>query len=218
MTNLRLLFTKVLLATAAVVLIFANRSVAQEVEHVTNLITKQKGQPVRVTGWERAVTKESFKPPIEITFVVKTDSTNIRLAYAADQVIFNWELNPAELRVDGGPADGQHKKGAGNVHTKVYQTIKWVVTPTGQWILVNGELRFHHAGDYSKINAPISVFSGAEGQVTLKSLKTKIPDQATLDSLATLQAKQEAEAAGESSYFGDKKASLESKDEGSAKK
>ena len=36
-------------------------------------------------------TPGSFKPPVEITIVAMTDSTDLRIAYAADQVIFNWE-------------------------------------------------------------------------------------------------------------------------------
>ncbi|MBC8095689.1 MAG: hypothetical protein H7Y43_07740, partial [Akkermansiaceae bacterium] len=35
---------------------------------------------------DRATTPISFKPPVEITIVAKTDSTNLRLAYAADSV------------------------------------------------------------------------------------------------------------------------------------
>src|ERR1041385_5703378 len=65
-----------------------------------------------LTGNDRLTTPGSFRPPVEITIVAKTDSTNLRMAYAADQVVFNWELNGSELRIDGGPANGMHKADA----------------------------------------------------------------------------------------------------------
>src|SRR5262245_15286483 len=60
---------------------------------------------------DKLISPDSFRPPVEITIVAKTDSTNLRMGYAADQVIFNWELDGSQLRVDGGPADGRHVKG-----------------------------------------------------------------------------------------------------------
>src|ERR1700677_2798395 len=71
--------------------------------------------PTVLKGSARLSTPQSFRPPVEITVLAKTDSTNLRLAYAADQVIFNWELNQAQLRIDGGPADGLHKYGVGHI-------------------------------------------------------------------------------------------------------
>ena len=47
--------------------------------------------------------------------LAKTDSTNLRLAYAADDLVFNWESDPTTLRVNGGPANGKDKKGAGAI-------------------------------------------------------------------------------------------------------
>jgi len=121
---------------------------------------------------DRLTTPGSFRPPVEITIVAKTDSTNLRMAYAADQIIFNWELNGQELRVDGGPANGMHKAGAGEIPADKYVTIRWVVTPKKQSIYVNKELRFEHSGDYSSIERPVSVFA-AQSKVTVKSIVVK---------------------------------------------
>src|SRR5688572_27141740 len=49
---------------------------------------------------DRLTTPGAFRPPVEINVLAKTDSTNIRLAYAADQLIFNWENDLEQLRVD----------------------------------------------------------------------------------------------------------------------
>ena len=103
----------------------------------------------------------------------KTDSTNLRIAYAANQMIFNWERDQNQLRINGGPANGLHKAGAGNIPTGKYVTIRWLVTPDHQDIYVDGELRFEHSGDYSKINRCVSVFPAVGSKVTVKSIIVK---------------------------------------------
>ena len=126
-----------------------------------------------LAGADHLSTPGTFKPPVEITVVAATDSTNLRLAYAADQVIFNWELDPEQLRMDGGPANGLHKPGAGNIPIGEYVTIRWVVTPRHQAIYVDDELRFEHEGDYSQLNKCVSVFPGAGSEVIVKSLRVR---------------------------------------------
>jgi hypothetical protein len=122
---------------------------------------------------DRLNTPDTFQPPVEIDVVAKTDSNNLRLAYAADQIIFNWEMNQTELRVDGGPADGHHAPGAGYITPGKYVKIKWVVTTTQQSIYVDGNLRFSHTGDYSHINRCVSVFTAPGDTVTVRSLRIK---------------------------------------------
>lgn len=126
-----------------------------------------------LTGNHRLSSPQALRPPVEITLVAKTDSTNIRMAYAADQIIFNWEMDPDQLRVDGGPADGLHKRGAGHVPVGKYVTIKWLVSPTNQAIYVDGNLRFEHDGDYSQINRRVTVFPANGSTVTVKSFKVE---------------------------------------------
>jgi len=101
---------------------------------------------------DRLNTPGAFKPPVEITIVAKTDSTNLRMAYAADQVIFNWEMDQKQLRIDGGPANGLHQAGAGNIPAGKFVTIRWLVTPRHQTICVDNDVLFEHDGDYYGIN------------------------------------------------------------------
>ncbi len=152
---------------------FAAPPEAEAVEQISALSTPRSGSPMMLKDGEAISTKAQFKPPVEITIVAKTDSTDLRIGYAADQVIFNWENNRQQLRVDGGPANGKHKIGAGLIPTNKYVTIRWVVTPTKQEIYVDDQLRFEHEGDYSKLNNPISVFGLKKTKVTVKSIKTK---------------------------------------------
>jgi hypothetical protein len=147
-----------------------NHAVTEQITSLTEVFDKV---PITVSGDQQKVTtKASFRPPIEITIVAKTDSTNLRMSYAAAQVIFNWERNPNELRVNGGPANGNHKAGKGNIPPNTDVTIRWVVTQDSQQIYVNDDLRFEHHGDYARINSPISVW-GAGSKVTVTSIKTK---------------------------------------------
>ena len=124
-------------------------------------------------GSDKLVSPDFFRPPVEITIVAKTDSTNLRIGYAADQVIFNWEENSDQLRVDGGPANGQHVEGAGRIPKDKYVTIRWSVTPEHQAIYVDGQLRFENCGNYSELVRPISVSTAAGSVVTVKSITIK---------------------------------------------
>ncbi|MDR3457440.1 MAG: hypothetical protein P4N60_08340 [Verrucomicrobiae bacterium] len=126
---------------------------------------------------DRLTTPSTFKPPVEITIVAKTDSTDLRIGYTADQVIFNWELDPTQLRVDGGPANGLHKAGAGGIPPNKFVTIRWFVRAGEEAIYVDDELRFQHSGDYSSIDKAVSVFPAAGSQVTVKSIKVKPLDR-----------------------------------------
>ena len=140
------------------------------VEHVESLTTGRTGTPVKLNKVGVITTKATFKPPVEILVDAKTESTNLRLGYAADQLIFNWELDGTQLRLDGGPANGKHKPGAGMIPRKQYVKVRWVVTPSKQSVFVDDQLRFEHSGDYSKLDKPISVFGS---EVTVRSIKVR---------------------------------------------
>lgn len=141
-------------------------------EHLSKLVEKRKGSPISINPRESVRTAARFQPPVEIIVVGKTESTDLRLGYAAEQMIFNWENNQHQLRVDGGPAGGKHKMGAGLIPANRYVTIKWVVLPNKQSVYVDDELRYEHEGDYSALNEPVTVFAH-KAKVSLKSIKVK---------------------------------------------
>ncbi|MCX6900733.1 MAG: hypothetical protein NT105_18800 [Verrucomicrobia bacterium] len=144
-------------------------------EHIDKIIPKQhvvRGIGLTLKGNQAITTQATFKPPVEITIIAKTDSTDIRLSYAVRTVVFNWVNNPGELRVGGKPVGQIGKAGAGHVPINKYVTFKWIVLPTEQRIFVNDELRFEHKGDYSKINEPIGV-SSYHSKVSVKSIKVR---------------------------------------------
>jgi len=131
-------------------------------------MTSSKG--VVLKGSDKLVSPDSFHPPVEITIIAKTDSTNLRMGYAADQVIFNWEDNLDQLRVDGGPAGNRQVDGAGRIPKDRFVMIQWQVTPQHQAVYVDGKLRFEHCGNYSEIDKPISIFPASGSVVTVKSI------------------------------------------------
>jgi hypothetical protein len=150
-----------------------NAEPSEAVEQIPEgLVGTHGNPPIRIEENEVLLTKESFRPPIEITIVAKTDSTNLRISYTAKQVIFNWEGDENQLRVDGGPGDGKHEMNKGLIPTNKYVTIRWVVTNNEESIYVDNNLRFRNSGDYSKINNPISIF-GHQSILKVMSLMTK---------------------------------------------
>ena len=158
----------------AVILAFAGLAIAAD-KTLSDRITRDtifSSEGIELTSKDCLTTPGTFQPPVEITIVAKTDSHNLRMAYAADQVIFNWEDNPHELRVDGGPANGLHKAGAGEIPAGKYVAIRWVVTANKQAIYVDNKLRYEHQGDYSQINRAVSVFP-VDSKVTVKSIQVR---------------------------------------------
>jgi hypothetical protein len=101
-------------------------------------------------------TEMTFQPPLEIEYVLKTDS-QVRPGYAAGQIIFNWEANKSELRIEGGPVGGQHRPGVGGIPTKQVITIKQVVLPDVMSVAVDGHERTHWKADFRGINEPITI-------------------------------------------------------------
>ena len=118
----------------------------------------------------RIETLESFKTPVAFKVQLITDGKDMRFAYGADQIIFNWEMNANELRVDGGPANGRHKGGgAGRVPVNAWVTIDLIVQTDEMLIRVQGEERYRVKADFSKVNKPLTI-SAARGELRIKSL------------------------------------------------
>ncbi|MCE9612927.1 MAG: hypothetical protein K8T26_01535 [Lentisphaerae bacterium] len=116
------------------------------------------------------ISAKDFKPPVKITYLVKTDSTNIRLGYAAQEIIFNWEHKPNELRIGGGPANGQHRAGKGGVPVNQFVRIEQDVQPDKMTISVDGEERATWSADFSNVKQPIRVFTAKNATVTVKDI------------------------------------------------
>ncbi len=149
------------------------------------------GQELVLQKGERFVSAEKFTPPVEFTLVVKTRQDDLRLAYTAKQVIFNWENNQDDLRIVADPGGARPVPGMGRIPADTFVTIQWRILPHMQSISVDGKRRFLHFGDYSKVNKPLEIFP-LNDVVTIKSAKVKVMDLQTLeDQIASTPAMRE---------------------------
>ena len=122
---------------------------------------------------DRLQSKQVYQPPVEIEYVCKTDSTNIRLEYGCNALIFNWERNRQELRIDGGPANRQHRPGKGEIPVNKFMTIRQVVLPEKMEVYVDDDLRATWQEDFSKVASVIGMHSRHGSIVTVKSIRVK---------------------------------------------
>jgi hypothetical protein len=102
--------------------------------------------------------------------IAMTDGKDIRFAHAADYIIFNWEMNADEFRIDGGPAGGKHKPGAGRIAANQWVGIELIVLPNEFVIYVDGKERFRHQADFTQINKPLTITSH-RGVMKIKSVE-----------------------------------------------
>ena len=104
------------------------------------------------------MTQQKFHPPLVIRTRAKTDSLNLRLFYGSGVVIFNWEANPAEMRVHD-PATGRVNAvgNKGRILPNEWHNVVWEIARTGMRVMVDGQMRFQCSGDYSKLDATAGV-------------------------------------------------------------
>jgi hypothetical protein len=101
----------------------------------------------------------------ELVVVARTESENIRLdGPQGTAVIFNWEVNPRELRVTR--PDGTDRVESGSLATakvtplkpNTWYTLKWRVTEDGMQISVDGQVVFEEKRKYQiTTSAPVVV-------------------------------------------------------------
>jgi hypothetical protein len=153
---------------------------ATNANHMIDLMSSMKGRFASYNGGiylldtdDKITTAQEFVPPIAFRIVAQTDSTNIRIGYAADEIIFNWEDHPGELYIGGGPAGGSRKEGAGQVPINTWVTIDLVVLPDSMTITVDGEQRFTTKADFSEVRQKLSIFERDHSKVQVKSIEAK---------------------------------------------
>jgi hypothetical protein len=115
------------------------------------------------------MTQQKFRPPLTIRTRAKTDGLNLRLFYGTAPLIFNWEVNPGELRVHD-PANGRANAvvGKGRILPNEWHDIVWEIARPGMRVLVDGQIRFQCNGDYSKLNASAGI-GGFLSKITVAS-------------------------------------------------
>ena len=116
-------------------------------------------------------TDGKFRPPFALKVKARTDSTNIRMYYAAGMLIFNWEAAQQELRVHD-PKTGQALgiKDKGYVSPAKWHDFTWEIRPKSQRVFVDGELRYEAEGDYADLEAPVAIGPSWGSTVSVETL------------------------------------------------
>ena len=118
---------------------------------------------------QRLTTPVSYKAPATFRIVCMSEHKDLRVGYAADQIIFNWEMNPDELRLDGGPAGGPRKEDFGRLPANEWVALEIAVRGSDITIYVNGKQRYRGFGDFSTVNEPFTLTAHG-GDLTVASV------------------------------------------------
>jgi hypothetical protein len=106
----------------------------------------------------RLMSTQKFRTPFVIIARAKTDVLNLRLYCGAAQVIFNWEIDPKNLRVHD-PLTGQTYAvpGKGLISPNEWHAVTWDIESSGMSLFVDGQLRFQNRKDYRTLNANVGI-------------------------------------------------------------
>jgi clan AA aspartic protease (TIGR02281 family) len=119
----------------------------------------------RIQSWQK------FKAPVSFRIVAQTNSNDLRIGAMADQIIFNWRDNPKELRIDGGPANGRHKPGAGQIPVNRWVEVQIDVTKNEMVIAVDGERRHRVQTSFARASRPLVIFPAVGSVIKVKSVR-----------------------------------------------
>jgi hypothetical protein len=119
-------------------------------------------------------TPVEYEGPIDVSFVARTDSTNIRL-YAHDHpaVVWNWESNPSILRVRRPTGESLEIPTAPLQPNRWYR-FRYAITPQSTTIWVDGAVVFTENRAYAAIGRSMVSVHGAVGSIVdVKKLVVK---------------------------------------------
>jgi len=136
---------------------------ANELKPETDGVHVQPGLPL--------ATSCLLSPPIKLKATVKASKGNLRLLAGADQIIFGWEINPGELRIDGGPANGRHLAKQGRIPTNSFFVVEQEITDKMMVVKIDGKERAKWFGDFSKIREQAGMFAAGNSQLTVRECK-----------------------------------------------
>lgn len=122
------------------------------------------------------VTVKEHKPPFALRVRAKTDSKNLRLYYNSGALVFNWERNESELRIQD-PVTNQAVgvPRIGKLEPDQFHDIVWEIHPNGMRVFVNGTELVRKFGDYSKLEAPVGIGPAFGSVVTVKEFRVEVP-------------------------------------------
>jgi hypothetical protein len=142
----------------------------------------KEGTVLVLAGSDRVGTEMKYTPPVAFRVMAMTDSTNLRFSFAgARDIIFNWEKNPDEFRIDGGPADGRDQPRAGRIAVNQWVEIGLVLQTDSLTVVVDGLPRFTINADFSKVNQKLFIFPASGSTIKIKSVRVEKDEDKIID-------------------------------------
>ena len=135
-------------------------------------------ESVRLESDAKIVTAAPWEGPFDVTLIARTNSTNIRIYFGAAEyagVIFNWEVNPAELRLIR-----LHDRSIAAIPVtplkkNVWYKLRWIVARNGTSVMVNDKLVFSEKQNNSFLQVQPIIIRCAASTVDVKSVRIVQP-------------------------------------------
>ena len=126
---------------------------------------------------QKIVSPSKFTVPVTFRIIALTNNNDVRIAYPADQIIFNWEYDRDQLRIDGGPLSGKYKRSAGGIPVNKWVVVEIEVLKDRLRISVDGAERFRGKADFSAVDQPLEIFPAAGSTIMVRSIKECVPQE-----------------------------------------
>jgi hypothetical protein len=140
----------------------------------TGCVAHKTNDVLVLSGDGPLLSEPTFAPPFTLRAIARTDVTNIRLYWGTGMVIFNWELNPRELRFHDPEAGRPHAFGGrGFLTVNEWHEIEWVVNPDSSYVIVDGEQRAFVRSNNSRLTNAVGISASRGSIVTVKELEVQ---------------------------------------------
>ena len=134
---------------------------------------QQRGGYMRLPLGTALRTPVDYGGPIEVRFEARTEDLNIRLfAHTREAVIWNWELNPKELRVTR-PTGELATARVEPLEANRWYEFRYIIAPQGTSISVDGSSIFADNRSYEKFPPSPVGANGAESTIDVKKFVVK---------------------------------------------
>ena len=125
---------------------------------------------------KQLITKRKYAPPYTVHAVCQTNSINIRFLLCDGVIIFNWEWNPKDMRLEiDGITSGKHRVANGEIPVNRWTRFRIEVEPDSLAIYVDGELRHVARGTFKE--APVGLHTYLGGTLRVREFRIETPDE-----------------------------------------
>lgn len=140
----------------------------------------------------KAVLRTAFflEPPYAVRAVCRTTDTNVRFTLLDGEIIFNWERNPGDLRLDLPIRSRKNGVADGSIGRNRWATIEIQVFRHSLGIFVDGRLRHVAKGDLDGIRSTVGLYTRAGSTVYVREFSIRKLEDAAETALLEAEARQ----------------------------